>query len=184
MPPPARSPTIGRPPLAVSPRRLRPRHPPRYVPPPENPEKKTLNPSPQKTISSDLLNIAKGIKEDLINDDDNDEIRISFTPAGAMFERGRMYDLYSARRNDRLKRKMGEVGDDAESENPAAAVELGKRRSQKKAESLRKSVPADFSVGRIGMMSKEMKKSARPGNGVRASVDSGRRVSTRSSCRV
>ncbi|KAJ0982541.1 hypothetical protein J5N97_010796 [Dioscorea zingiberensis] len=190
--PQARSPIIGRPPLALSPRRLRPR-PPRCVPAPQTPLEKLVDPSSkteinpnlppgrEMIISSELLAIAKGAKEDLISEDE--DIRIAFTPASVLFERGRLYDLYSARRNDRLKRKKREVADEAVSEDPAAAVELGKRRNQKKMESLRKSVPADFSVGRVGG-SKEMKKSARQGSAVRSSVDFGRRASSRLTRRI
>lgn len=64
-----------------------------------------------------------------------------------MFVRGRFYDEYSARRNERLKRKKGEIGDE-----PKTAYSLGvklesvKRKDMKKFGSLRKSVPANFSV--------------------------------------
>lgn len=71
-------------------------------------------------------------------------------PTSPLFERGRLYDLYSARRNERLKRKHGwyTAGEEetvAMAEDPCVAVELSKRRGAKKtgAESaVRRSMPA------------------------------------------
>uniref|UniRef100_A0ACD5UNS2 Uncharacterized protein n=1 Tax=Avena sativa TaxID=4498 RepID=A0ACD5UNS2_AVESA len=71
-------------------------------------------------------------------------------PTSPLFERGRLYDLYSARRNERLKRKhgwytAGEEEAGAMSEDPCVAVELSKRRVAKKtgADSVvRRSMPA------------------------------------------
>ncbi|XP_068646578.1 uncharacterized protein [Aristolochia californica] len=66
-----------------------------------------------------------------------------------LFERGRLYDEYSARRNERLKRKKAETGDDQSAMDHAAFnVEFGKRKAAKKTETLRKSVPANFSIPR------------------------------------
>jgi hypothetical protein len=71
--------------------------------------------------------------------------RAAGTPvAGPLFVRGRLYDLYSARRNERLKRKHGfpysyedspsaALDPEAVAEDPCVAVELSKRRVAKKA---------------------------------------------------
>ncbi|KAG6481599.1 uncharacterized protein LOC122015116 [Zingiber officinale] len=67
-----------------------------------------------------------------------------------LFERGRLYDLYSARRNERLERKMAECSEAVAvvTEDPAVAVVLAKRLLSKKAESARKSVLGHFSGSR------------------------------------
>lgn len=73
------------------------------------------------------------------------------TTYSSLFERGRMYDEYSARRNERLKRKKGEAEADEEMgvhESRISAVEFGKRRNAKGTESVRKSVPANLFAGR------------------------------------
>ena len=69
----------------------------------------------------------------------------------SVFERGRFYDEYSARRNERLMKKQS----GAEKDEPKTAYNLGvkvesakKKDSKKKAESLKKSVAATFSVDR------------------------------------
>ena len=69
--------------------------------------------------------------------------------SGLAFERGRFYDEYSARRNERLKRKKGVAVDEGK---PAHAVGLGvtmesaKKYSSRKLGSLRKSVTAAYSM--------------------------------------
>lgn len=67
-----------------------------------------------------------------------------------LFERGRFYDEYSARRNERLKRKKNETSDPVKGTpyNLGVTVESSKRRDSKKLESLRKSVSAAYSVER------------------------------------
>lgn len=85
-----------------------------------------------------------------IADTSMDDWRATVKPTSPMFERGRLYDLYSARRNERLKRKHGwyaaaeeEAG--AMAEDPCVAVELSKRRVAKKAGAesvVRRSMPA------------------------------------------
>ncbi|WVZ65889.1 hypothetical protein U9M48_015180 [Paspalum notatum var. saurae] len=129
---------------------------------------------------------------------------------GPVFVRGRLYDRYSARRNERLKRKHGfpyyedsasaaavDVDPEAMAEDPCVAVELSKRRVAKKAyaatgaESVRRSMPAgDFAAARGGGLgprsslrnSKEMKK-ASAASGVVSQAVKERRVSSRSSTR-
>lgn len=84
----------------------------------------------------------------------NDGSATPFTAAvnansSPLFERGKMYDVYSARRNERLKRKKGEAEEERTvHDSGVSAVEFGKRRNVKKVESVRKSVPANFSVCR------------------------------------
>ncbi|KAL6639227.1 hypothetical protein ACP70R_022957 [Stipagrostis hirtigluma subsp. patula] len=128
--------------------------------------------------------------------------------AAPLFVRGRLYDLYSARRNERLKRKhAGEwqaasaADAEAMAEDPCVAVELSKRRGAKKAyaaagaESVRRSMPAgDFAAGRANAgrgtrsslrSSKEMKK-ASAASGAASAVSLAmkeRRVTSRSSVR-
>ncbi|CAM8983485.1 unnamed protein product [Rhodiola kirilowii] len=72
-----------------------------------------------------------------------------------LFERGRFYDIYSARRNDRLKRKLGmEMEDDESFKKCNSDYDLGvtigqtKRRDSKRLESGRKSIAVDFLVDR------------------------------------
>ncbi|CAL5082903.1 unnamed protein product [Urochloa decumbens] len=129
--------------------------------------------------------------------------------AGPLFVRGRLYDLYSARRNERLKRKHGfpysceedsasaALDPEAVAEDPCVAVELSKRRVAKKAytatgaESVRRSMPAaDFAAGRTGGLgprsslrsSKEMKKASAASGTVSMAVKD-RRINPRSSVR-
>ncbi|CAN6218783.1 unnamed protein product [Urochloa humidicola] len=129
--------------------------------------------------------------------------------AGPLFVRGRLYDLYSARRNERLKRKhafpysweedsaSAAIDPDAVAEDPCVAVELSKRRVAKKAygtsgaESVRRSMPAaDFAAGRAGGLgprsslrtSKEMKKASAASGAVSMAVKE-RRINPRSSVR-
>ncbi|CAN6175370.1 unnamed protein product [Urochloa humidicola] len=130
------------------------------------------------------------------------------TNAGPLFVRGRLYDLYSARRNERLKRKHGfpyscedsasrEIDPEAVAEDPCVAVELSKRRVAKKAyaptgaDSVRRSMPAaDFAAGRAGGLgprsslrtSKEMKKASAASGAVSMAVKE-RRINPRSSVR-
>uniref|UniRef100_A0A0D9WYP9 Uncharacterized protein n=1 Tax=Leersia perrieri TaxID=77586 RepID=A0A0D9WYP9_9ORYZ len=130
-------------------------------------------------------------------------------PTSPLFQRGRLYDLYSARRNERLKRKhgfpVGEEEAEAMAADPCVAVELSKRRGAKKAigveSSVRRSMPAaaatavDLSAaGRatatLGLRSslrssKEMKKASAASSfaGAKSSAVMERRSSARSSAR-
>ena len=134
--------------------------------------------------------------------------RAAGTPgAGPLFVRGRLYDLYSARRDELLKRKLGfpyyedsaspALDPEAMAEDPCVAVELSKRRVAKKAyattgaESVRRSMPAaDFATGRAGGLgprsslrsSKEMKKASAASGTVSLAVKE-RRINPRSSTR-
>ena len=58
-----------------------------------------------------------------------------------LFERGRFYDEYSARRNERLKRKKGETEDEKRTAyDLGVKVESAKRRDSKRVDGLRKLV--------------------------------------------
>ncbi|XP_062190062.1 uncharacterized protein LOC133893114 [Phragmites australis] len=114
---------------------------------------------------------------------------------GPLFVRGRLYDLYSARRNERLKRKHGfpyagewEASAEAMAEDPCVAVELSKRRVAKKAattgaESVRRSMAGRTNgLGTRSSLrsSKEMKKAS---GTVSVVAVKERRVNSRSSVR-
>ncbi|KAE8717088.1 Nucleotide-diphospho-sugar transferases superfamily protein [Hibiscus syriacus] len=68
-----------------------------------------------------------------------------------LFERGRFYEEYSARRNERLKRRKGETGTESKNGHHlglGVTIESSKRIQSKKLKSLRKSVSAAYSVER------------------------------------
>ncbi|XP_038715614.1 uncharacterized protein LOC120009214 [Tripterygium wilfordii] len=173
-----------KPPLAKSPIRLRPRRsvlsnssslqtPPGSLTKSQKPsrvydmEEPDLRPE-YSTISCELQALAKKVQNELggIAAGRN-------TDTSPLFERGRFYEEYSARRNERLRRKKGEVGKEAKISAPynlGVTVESSKRRDTKKIESLRKSVSAAFSVERtmetprymLRSMTKENKKPPLP----------------------
>lgn len=192
-----------KPPLAVSPRRLRPRRPPTSLPATQTPVVKTTSKPPAMfttrhsiagelllrkdcpVIFSDLVELTKKGKDDFTASHD------PIICTNALFERGRFYQLYSARRNERLKRKMMEISEETVALYPEVAVELSKKRSLKKAETPRKSCPGSFSVSRASNLRssavrssyKEVKKVSISGISEMASVDVGKRMMTRSASR-
>uniref|UniRef100_A0A0E0LKG1 Uncharacterized protein n=1 Tax=Oryza punctata TaxID=4537 RepID=A0A0E0LKG1_ORYPU len=232
-----------RPPLAVSPRRLRPRphraaaaaRPPvacSVQTPPGSIKKATtlmrssfcalptsrLEPTPRAKLEfAAAPSPARAAAAGKENRHVDDEVALDLTamgmptwtasplpPTSPLFERGRLYDLYSARRNERLKRKhgfpVGEEEAEAMAADPCVAVELSKRRGAKKmtgAESVRRSMPAaDFAAASratstLGLRSslrssKEMKKASAASSsfaGAKSSAVKERRASTRSSAR-
>ncbi|KAA8537416.1 hypothetical protein F0562_026897 [Nyssa sinensis] len=96
------------------------------------------------TISCELRALAKMVHDGFGNaDSSNDGFATTFNAISSpLFERGRFYDEYSARRNERLKRKKGEIGDGKKSVyNLGVKVESAKRRDSKKFEGLKKSIP-------------------------------------------
>lgn len=109
--------------------------------------------------------------------------------ASPLFERGRFYEIYSLRRNERLKRKKAEISEEAIAQDPNVAVELSKKRNAKKAESVRKSVPPDFSVSRAGSLrssvrsSREMRNLGASGLAEKSAVI-GARMTTRSGRKI
>ncbi|XP_074590603.1 uncharacterized protein LOC141846453 [Curcuma longa] len=146
-----------RPPLPISPRRLRTRFPP---PSPSilsqisltprvtgtSRKRKPLNRSSPALSVSRRSTAARGGSAT----GGDDSVAPTVGSKSPLFERGRLYDLYSARRNERLERKMVECSEPVAvvTEDPAVAVVLAKRRLSKKAESARKSVLAHFSGSR------------------------------------
>lgn len=116
--------------------------------------------------------------------------------SSALFERGRFYEEYSARRNERLKRKKAEtVAEIKTPYNLGVTVESSKRHSSKKhAESLRKSVAAAYSVERseatprymLRSMTKENKKPPLPLNPEKSAAAAAgeRKASTRRGRRI
>ncbi|KAF7046417.1 hypothetical protein CFC21_055446 [Triticum aestivum] len=86
-----------------------------------------------------------------LTDASTDDWAAVVAPTSQLFERSRLYDLYSAGRNERLKRKhgsyaAGEEEAEAMAKGPCVAVELSKWRGAKKAGApeplLRRSMPA------------------------------------------
>lgn len=68
-----------------------------------------------------------------------------------LFERGRFYDEYSARRNERLMRKKGVCSVDESKVKPVRSlgvtVESGKKSTVRRNGNLRKSISAAYSTG-------------------------------------
>ncbi|KAJ1427391.1 hypothetical protein SESBI_09641 [Sesbania bispinosa] len=127
------------------------------------------------TISCELRALAKMVRDEFGNAADSENVTVGNNSCGVkpgvLFERGRFYDEYSARRNERLKRKKGVTVDEGSKAKPAHAhalgvtMESGKKTSSRKLGSLRKSVSAAYSVEvsetpryMLRSMSKENKK--------------------------
>ncbi|XP_022874002.1 uncharacterized protein LOC111392842 [Olea europaea var. sylvestris] len=120
----------GKPPLARSPIRLRPSRPLQssasntaQIPPGSftksqmpkrswDVEELELRPE-YSTISCELRALAKMVRQEFGTSDENMDAEfdngVLSTNRSPLFERGRFYEEYSARRNERLKRKKGEV---------------------------------------------------------------------------
>ncbi|KAF2310206.1 hypothetical protein GH714_007208 [Hevea brasiliensis] len=174
----------SRPPLAKSPIRLRPcrvlqpyttsvQTPPGSLTksqkpnPTKNMEESDLRPE-YRTISWELRALARMVKDEFGNGNLNGAGMTNSVSANSspLFERGRFYEVYSARRNERLKRKKGETEEEGKTTyNLGVTVESSKKRDSKKLESLRKSVSAAYSVERtenprysLRSLSKENKK--------------------------
>lgn len=111
--------------------------------------------------------------------------------SGSMFERGRFYDEYSARRNERLKRKKSEEACEPKKTayDLGVTVEPSKRRDSKKLQSLRKSVAVEFSAEKNKetpryMLRSSTKENKKPplsvvSSSMKLAVGSERKVSTR-----
>ncbi|KAG5246589.1 Capsid polyprotein [Salix suchowensis] len=146
--------TDRKPPLAKSPIRIRPRRVLRPNPslckllPSQKPNRKwdtedsDLRPE-YHSISCELRALAKMVRDEFGNGEPTNggvgrSLSVNSSP---LFERGRFYEEYSARRNDRLKRKKGDTGDDVKTPyNLGVTVKSTKRRDTRKLESTRKSV--------------------------------------------
>ncbi|KAF7829487.1 uncharacterized protein G2W53_011820 [Senna tora] len=102
-----------------------------------------------RTISCELRNLSKMVWEEL-GKTKSENSAFESVNSSTLFERGRFYDEYSARRNERLKRKKGVTADDGKASvyvyNLGVTVESAKKSGSKKRESLRKSVSAAYSV--------------------------------------
>ncbi|GKU98141.1 hypothetical protein SLEP1_g11178 [Rubroshorea leprosula] len=198
-----------KPPLPKSPVRVRPRRvlgsnstalqtPPGSLTKSQKPirscniEESEIRPEYQ-SISCELRALAKMVRDEFGGGESenamaaaNNSLSANSTP---LFERGRFYDEYSARRNERLKRKKGETGNEPKTAYKlGVTVESSKRRDSKKLESLRKSVSAAYSVERsenprymLRSMSKENKKPplALAVNNEKPVIGSGRKTGVR-----
>ncbi|WVZ19052.1 hypothetical protein V8G54_006374 [Vigna mungo] len=157
--------TMNKPPLPRSPSRLRPPQALRssnsfslQTPPGSltKSQKPALSPNMRPdylTISSELRALAR-----MVNDEVRD-VNLEKAAGGnscgvkssALFERGRLYEEYSARRNERLMRKRGVTAMDEVKVKPVrnlgVSVESGKKNSVRKIGSLRKSISAAYSAG-------------------------------------
>ncbi|KAJ4967289.1 hypothetical protein NE237_019138 [Protea cynaroides] len=104
-------------------------------------EESHMRPEDQ-SISCELRALAKMVEDGFGNTDFSTIVSPNPT---SLFERGRFYEEYSARRNERLKRKMcGETAEDSSRSVLGVVIESGKKRASKKYDSVRKSVPTDF----------------------------------------
>ncbi|KAE8716365.1 hypothetical protein F3Y22_tig00110122pilonHSYRG00008 [Hibiscus syriacus] len=100
------------------------------------------------SISYELLGLARKVKDELGNEENEktgsgEETILGANKSCPVFEKGQLYDEYSERRNERLKRKKGETENEPKTGHQyhlGVTVESSKRRgSSKKLESLRKS---------------------------------------------
>ncbi|KAG5250234.1 Capsid polyprotein [Salix suchowensis] len=168
--------TVGKPPLAKSPSRLRPRRflrsesttsqTPGSMAKSQRPNRKwdteESDPRPEyQSVSWELRALAKMAGGEFGDGESRNggAVRSLSANSSPLFERGRYYEEYSARRNERLKRKKGDKGDEVKTP----------RRDSKRLESLRKSVSAAYSVERnenprymLRSMNKENKKPPLP----------------------
>ncbi|KAK8944656.1 hypothetical protein KSP39_PZI008438 [Platanthera zijinensis] len=190
-----------KPPLPVSPRRLRPRRPPTSRLSIQTPTAKTASKPPtlfhlRHSIAGEIPlrheypiyapESAAVAKKSM---DDSAANAVPITKP--LFQRGRLYEAYSALRNERLKRKMMEISEKTVSHYPEKSAEPSKKRVMKKEETLRKSVPANFSVSRT--RSALRPPSVRRSNEVKkllfselsgfSSIDVGKKMMTRSAQR-
>ncbi|KAL3022522.1 hypothetical protein AAZX31_04G017100 [Glycine max] len=118
-----------------------------------------------RTISCELWALTKMVRDEFskVNSEK------AATNSSVLFERGRFYDEYSARRNERLMRKKGVTAVDEGKAKPVRSLgvtmESGKKTSVRKMGTLRKSISAAYSSGVSGTprymlrsMTKENKK--------------------------
>lgn len=151
-----------------------------------------------RTISCELRALASMVRMELgcIESEGNgvgDKLSVN---SSSLFERGRFYDEYSARRNERLKkRKKAETVAEVKTPyNLGVTVESSKRQSSKKlVNSLRKSVSAAYSAERsetaprylLRSMMKENKKPPLPVNLEKSMIGGGeRKMVTRRARRI
>ncbi|ESW08010.1 hypothetical protein PHAVU_009G010900 [Phaseolus vulgaris] len=155
--------TMRKPPLPRSPLRLRPPHavhssdsfslqtPPGSL---TKSQKPTLSPNMRpeyRTISCELRALAKMVGDEVSHANMEAGGNSCGVRSGVLFERGKFYDEYSARRNERLMRKRSVTVVDEGKVKPirvlGVSVESGKKNSVRKNGSLRKSISAAYSAG-------------------------------------
>ncbi|KAJ4702272.1 FACT complex subunit like [Melia azedarach] len=132
------------------------------------------------SISCELRALAKMVQDEFGEIDADNKAGFGTSKSAnssPLFERGRFYEEYAARRNERLKRKKSETGNGEKTPyNLGVTVESAKRRDSKKIQNLRKSVSAAYSVERseprymLRSMSKENKKPPLPLNSERSVI--------------
>ncbi|XP_057468967.1 uncharacterized protein LOC130758153 [Actinidia eriantha] len=95
-----------------------------------------------RTISCELRALAKMVEDEFGNAGSGTVGfgNTSGVVSSPLFERGRFYDEYSARRNERLKRKKGETEDEKTAYDLGVKFESAKRRDSKRVDGLRKFV--------------------------------------------
>ncbi|CAJ1973146.1 unnamed protein product [Sphenostylis stenocarpa] len=158
-------------------------------------QKSALSPNMRpeyRTISCELRALAKMVRDEF--SDANSEKAAGANSCGAnssvLFERGRFYDEYSARRNERLMRKKGVTAIDEGKVKPVrglgVTVESGKKSSVRKIGSLRKSISAAYSAGlsetpryMLRSMTKENKKPPLPAKFDKSVVAGEKKMGTR-----
>uniref|UniRef100_A0A7N0TPZ6 Uncharacterized protein n=1 Tax=Kalanchoe fedtschenkoi TaxID=63787 RepID=A0A7N0TPZ6_KALFE len=109
-----------------------------------------------RSISCELRALARMAGDKIKGEDEKTAMGLSPGAANKslLFERGRFYDVYSAKRNERLKRKLGIEMEDESLKKRSSECDLGvtagtvKRRDSKKLEGGRKSIAVDFLVDR------------------------------------
>ncbi|XAR61549.1 hypothetical protein NMG60_11016003 [Bertholletia excelsa] len=139
--------SVRKPPLPTSPMRLRTRRvlpsttntvqtPPGSLTKTQLPnrtwevEEKELRPE-YHAISSELRALAKMVQDEFGSSNVRFGGKNLGTNSGPLFERGRFYDEYSARRNERLKRKKGEMEDEKNDYHLGVKVGSVKKRDSK-----------------------------------------------------
>ncbi|KAG5030506.1 hypothetical protein JHK85_014488 [Glycine max] len=153
--------SMYKPPLPRSPIRLRPSHavhssnsialqtPPGSL---TKSQKPVISPNMRpeyRTISCELRALTKMVRDEFSKA--NSE-KAASANSSVLFERGRFYDEYSARRNERLMRKKGVTAVDEGKAKPVhslgVTMESGKKSSSvRKMGTLRKSISAAYSSG-------------------------------------
>ncbi|RDX75043.1 hypothetical protein CR513_45127, partial [Mucuna pruriens] len=151
-----------KPPLPRSPLRLRPpqafhsstalslQTPPGSLTKSQKPVHSPIMRPEYRTISCELRALAKQVRDEFSNTNSEDAAMANSHGAkpGALFERGRFYDEYSARRNERLMRKKAvDEGKVKPVHGLGVTMESGKKSSVRKIGSLRKSISAAYSAG-------------------------------------
>ncbi|KAL5557736.1 hypothetical protein UlMin_033947 [Ulmus minor] len=141
------------------------------------------------SISCELRALAKKVQDEL---GEGEAQKIEFgsslrSNSSPLFERGRFYEEYSARRNERLKRKKGLARDEGKaSYNLGVTMESAKRSTTaKKLGSMRKSISATETPRyMLRSMSKENKKPPLPLYSDKSILGSERKVGPRRVTRI